>query len=170
MNATYKGYKVRNAKDFQNGTYALLRDSVKCESFWSYVETMQELNGLSERGVRTEFIAQSALTIVEPKPAKKTSFTTKQGVEIKLENVMSVYSGKVGRCACGCSGNHRYASKYRKEASIDRGYEVRDDEVNDIQVRKIFDMIANAHPEEVEGDTDCYYIDTDTRTYVIYLG
>lgn len=169
MNATYKGYKF-TSKNFKEGLYALLRDSVKTENRWSYVETMEEMVTLTKRGTRIEFIAELALTIVEPKPAKKTSFTTKQGVEIKLENVMSVYSGKVGRCACGCSGNHRYASKYRVEAGIHRGYAVSDDEINDAQVKKIFDLIANTNPDDIEGDTDCYFIDTHTRTYVIYLG
>ena len=30
---------------------------------------------------------------------------------VTVDQVMSVYSGKAGRCYCGCSGNHRYASK-----------------------------------------------------------
>jgi len=57
--------------------------------------------------------------------------------KIKIDDVMSVYSGINGQCCCGCAGKHTYASKYQKIASKDRGYEVGDEEVSDRTVKLI---------------------------------
>ncbi len=61
--------------------------------------------------------------------------------KVTIEQVMSVYSGKAGRCYCGCSGNHRYASKHVAAASKDRGYAVDADEVNDRQVKRVLGIV-----------------------------
>ena len=54
---------------------------------------------------------------------------------LTLDNVASVYSGKRGRCACGCSGKHTYSTEHKVWASKDRGYDVGDDEINDRTVK-----------------------------------
>lgn len=57
--------------------------------------------------------------------------------KININDVRSVYSGQNGKCCCGCAGKHTYPSKYQKEASKDRGYEVGDEEVCDRTVKLI---------------------------------
>ena len=60
---------------------------------------------------------------------------------VTVDQVMSVYSGKAGRCYCGCSGKHSYASKHVAIASKDRGYAVDADEVSDRQVKKVLGIV-----------------------------
>lgn len=55
--------------------------------------------------------------------------------------VMSAYEGRAGKCYCGCAGNHRYASKHREVAGVNRGYAISDDEVNDRQVKKVLRIV-----------------------------
>lgn len=70
--------------------------------------------------------------------------------EIKIENVMSVYSGTNGKCCCGCSGKHSYASAHRVVASKDRGYEVTDKDVSDRSVKLIVGKInRSTEPKDV---------------------
>src|SRR3990172_4945351 len=62
------------------------------------------------------------MTITE---ATTTSETIKKGLfMIKVADIQSVYSGINGRCCCGCSGKHSYASQYRELASKGIGYQV----------------------------------------------
>ena len=86
---------------------------------------------------------------------------------LTLDNVASVYSGKRGMCCCGCAGKHTYASALRAEASKSRGYEVRDEEINDRTVKMIFNKFMKNEFEKIR-DT-CYSYETDTRLYVLYL-
>jgi len=86
---------------------------------------------------------------------------------LTLDNVASVYSGKAGRCCCGCSGKHTYASALRAEASKSRGYEVRDEEINDRTVKIIFNKLMKNEFEKI-SDT-CYSYETGSRLYVVYL-
>ena len=65
--------------------------------------------------------------------------------------IISVYSGIKGKCCCGCAGKHRYASAYRKLASKDRGYEVRDEEVSDRSVKIISNKVLNHKDSEHNG-------------------
>lgn len=89
---------------------------------------------------------------------------------LTLDNVASVYSGKVGRCCCGCSGKHTYASALRDEAGKSRGYEVRDEEINDRTVKMIFNKIMKAYYKDVTKINEtCYSYETETRLYVLYM-
>jgi len=87
---------------------------------------------------------------------------------LKVEDVKSVYSGKAGKCACGCAGSHRSASAHRDSVGADRGYPVKDDEVNDRQVRKVVSVLkANADVVDVaDGNMAA---EVDGRLYVVYL-
>ena len=92
---------------------------------------------------------------------------------INLPNVASVYSGIDGRCCCGCSGKHTYASKHRVWGSKNRGYKVEDDQVNDRTVKMIVNKIEKAiaagvkpykhNPEELVSIT------VGSRLYIAYM-
>ena len=85
---------------------------------------------------------------------------------MSTDDVLSVYSGRPG-CCCGCKGKHRYNSKYQDVASVDRGYNVDDDEVNDTQVKKILNLIKN-NESIVEDNGDHIALQTETRLYIVY--
>jgi hypothetical protein len=93
---------------------------------------------------------------------------------IDLNKVVSVYSGKEGKCCCGCSGNHRYASQHVKFASKDRGYDVSADEVNDKQVRKVVKLILSTPMGDIRatdkfGGTRTYVATVNGRWYIAYV-
>lgn len=83
-------------------------------------------------------------------------------------DLLSVYSGKPGKCCCGCAGNHRYASATRAEAAEHRGYAISDDEVNDRQVAKVLGLLQ-ANPILVEAEGSHFAAEIDGRLYVAYL-
>lgn len=60
---------------------------------------------------------------------------------IDKSKVSSAYSGKNGKCACGCSGTYWYASAHREAAGKNRGYAVGDEEVNDKQITRVVNKI-----------------------------
>ncbi len=84
---------------------------------------------------------------------------------IDLTKVASVYSGKAGKCCCGCAGKHTVASEHRDWVGKDRGYEVSDDEINDRTVKLIVNKIEAALNGEVEAED----IDTDKTTHGQYF-
>lgn len=49
-------------------------------------------------------------------------------------DVMKVYSGRDGACACGCAGTYRISAQHRSAADTYRGYPHDDKDVNDRQV------------------------------------
>jgi hypothetical protein len=83
---------------------------------------------------------------------------------INIDNVRSVYSGKVGRCCCGCSGTHSYSSKYANEYSKKMGYEVT---VNDRMITKVVNIIKNS--TEVEHGENYLATTIGKRLYIIYM-
>ena len=83
------------------------------------------------------------------------------------DQVMSVYSGKPNRCCCGCSGNHRYNSKHVAAAGKDRGYSIDADEVNDVQVKKVLNLVKSAPNAEFIGD-NIASAEINGRLYVVY--
>lgn len=94
--------------------------------------------------------------------------------QIKLEDVFSAYSGKDGRCACGCSGTYYYASKHQKEASKDRGYPIKAEEISNQQVSRIFNIIKSSPDSKVGGGTlpgFLFHASTviGSRRYTIYF-
>jgi hypothetical protein len=109
---------------------------------------------------------------VNPNAGETTMLTLAQVQTLAMltvSDVLHVYSGKPGKCACGCSGNHRYASAFRAEASKRRGYEVSDDEVNDRQVAKVLKLVQGAAAETSSDAGDSYFSAVvDGRLYVVY--
>jgi hypothetical protein len=85
-------------------------------------------------------------------------------------DVLSVYSGKNGRCCCGCSGKHSYNSASIAEATEHRGYAVTSDEVNDRQITRVLRLIQ-AEGDKVKVDTDYGNISAvvGARLYVAYI-
>lgn len=89
-------------------------------------------------------------------------------MSIQLENVMSVYSGRVGSCCCGCSGKHTYAKAHQKAASKSRGYAVTDDEVNDKTVKLVVGKMNKEEKLDDDAD-DVKSVTVGNRLYVAYL-
>lgn len=71
------------------------------------------------------------------------------------KTVASVYSGIDGKCCCGCSGKHSYASEHVDWSSNNRGYQVTQDEVNDRSVKLISNKIFNSPTMKDEGSYAC---------------
>ncbi|MBI4029106.1 MAG: hypothetical protein HY376_01965 [Candidatus Blackburnbacteria bacterium] len=88
---------------------------------------------------------------------------------IESDQVMSVYSGKNGRCCCGCSGKHYYASTAIEVGSKHRGYPVEPSEVSDRMVRKVVGLINATNPSQVEDLGTCLSIVRGERLYIAYL-
>ena len=55
-----------------------------------------------------------------------------------IKNIHVVYTGRPNKCMCGCSGKYSYAKQYQKEESKRRGYSVRDDEVSEAIIKRVF--------------------------------
>lgn len=87
---------------------------------------------------------------------------------IKIEQVSSVYSGRDGKCCCGCSGKHRYASAHREWAGENRGYKVSDEDVSDRSVKLLVNKM-NAHLGVAYCEGDHYVLVLGQRLYLAYL-
>lgn len=90
---------------------------------------------------------------------------------MKVSDVSSVYSGKAGKCACGCAGSHRYNSTHVESATKNRGYAVSADEVNDRQVKKVLGLLQQALAEraqDVDAGDNHYAVEVNGRSYVVY--
>jgi hypothetical protein len=84
-----------------------------------------------------------------------------------MRKVLSVYSGKIGKCMCGCSGKHTYNPELRELGSKTRGYEVSEDECNARTVKMITQKVYRS-PNAV-FDNGCAYVDIGNRSYVIHF-
>jgi hypothetical protein len=92
---------------------------------------------------------------------------------IKLENVASVYSGIDGRCCCGCSGKHTYASAHQAWGSKNRGYKVEDDQVSDRTVKMVVNKIDRAVAAGVKpydhDPKELVSVTLGRRLYIAYM-
>ena len=91
---------------------------------------------------------------------------------VKLEDVMRVYSGKAGKCMCGCSGTYKVASAHKRIADENRGYHYNEEDVSDRSVKTIFGKIGKLIQAGVRYDLHHSYLALDTtagRTYVLYF-
>ncbi len=85
------------------------------------------------------------------------------------ETTVSVYSGKDGKCCCGCAGTYRYNSRLVATGSANRGYEVTADEINDAQVTRVLRAIAEGDVSGLEfGDNHVARV-VNGRLFVAYL-
>jgi len=92
----------------------------------------------------------------------------REGEMPKLEDVASVYEGEAGACCCGCSGTHTYASKHRETAGKMRGHAIGDDEVDDAEVERVYDLVANAPKEEREFLGGCVVWTHGSEVCIVY--
>lgn len=83
-------------------------------------------------------------------------------------DVAHVYSGKAGKCCCGCSGKHSYALAHRAEAGEQRGYPIADDEINDREVTRVLRLIQ-AHDANLDPRGNFVSARVGKRVYVAYL-
>lgn len=81
-------------------------------------------------------------------------------MQINKSNVVSVYSGRDGRCCCGCSGIHRHSSISKNMPS----YGV----VSDRHVARVCN-IMNKHVDELEYDNGHVALRLDGRLYIAYM-
>jgi len=91
------------------------------------------------------------------------------------DEVFVSYSGKPG-CMCGCNGKYSYKESMRKWASKSRGYEIDDDEISDVAVKRMINKFKKllSNPEIVTycddyGDEGHFFYKTDTRYNAIYF-
>lgn len=93
---------------------------------------------------------------------------TESATTLTSEDVLSVYSGKNGKCCCGCAGKHSYSSRYMSEASKRRGYEVKSEEVDDRTVTRVLNIIKkNSHDAEFAFSHVAVVV--GSRLYIAYL-
>ncbi len=85
-----------------------------------------------------------------------------------LSRTMSVYSGRDGKCCCGCAGKHYVASRFREESGASRGYPVKDTEISDAMVAKVTRLIAE-HQGSVETGDGYVSIVIGKRVYIAYI-
>ena len=85
--------------------------------------------------------------------------TTKTLTDLTPKDIMSAYSGKDGKCCCGCSGKH-YTSSH---ATAPRS------PINDKMVNKILRILQAAPANEVDNMGSCISTVIGTRLYIIYL-
>lgn len=99
-------------------------------------------------------------------------------VGIDRDEVASVYSGKANRCACGCAGTHRYATRWTDWSERNRGYRIDDSEINDRQVSRVVNKILRIASgqedgtfEPLEDSRGGRYVSAEQgdRMYVVYL-
>lgn len=89
---------------------------------------------------------------------------------INKAKVRSVYSGKPGKCGCGCSGTQSYRAdpKLRALGGKHRGYDVRDDEVSERNVTRIVNLM-NKNLIDVEKGEGYLSLETGGRMYIAYM-
>lgn len=88
--------------------------------------------------------------------------------KLTTDDVLSVYSGKDKKCCCGCSGKHSYSSKFVVEAGLNRGYDVKSEEVSDAQITRVLNIIKK-NSEIAEFAYDHVAVVVGARIYIAYL-
>lgn len=88
--------------------------------------------------------------------------------DLSMDNVVSVYSGRNGKCCCGCAGKHTYAVAHRDAASRSVGYPIKDEDVNDHVVKGVINKIKR-NADAAECYTDHVAVVVGARLYIAYL-
>lgn len=90
----------------------------------------------------------------------------KQLVNLTPADVLSVYTGKAGKCRCGCAGIYRYSAQHRSLGSLIRGYE-EPDEVNDRQVAKVLAIVQENFAVATAG-SNYFDVELDGKVFTVY--
>lgn len=91
--------------------------------------------------------------------------------ELTVNDVMSVYSGKDGKCCCGCAGKHSYNSKFTAEGTKNRGYKVETADVNDAMVKRVLNVVQRAFANDdasAEIGANFASVVVGNRVYIVY--
>lgn len=103
----------------------------------------------------------------------KNNTTEKSVTELTFNDVLSVYSGKDGKCCCGCAGKHSYNSKHRAEGAKTRGYAVDDDDVNDKMIARVLTLVRKQVIESGSEHVTIgeHHVSTviGERLYIVYV-
>lgn len=83
-----------------------------------------------------------------------------------MKTILSVYSGKSGKCCCGCSGKHTYVKALQTFAGKYRGYKVNDNECNDRTIKVISNKVLKS-ADVVHADNHSY-TDDGVRLRIVY--
>jgi hypothetical protein len=86
---------------------------------------------------------------------------------LTTDQVVTVYSGRAGKCCCGCAGNHRVNSKHAALATERRGYAHDPKDVNDRQVAKVLGLVR-ANAKDAEAGMGNFSVVLENRLYVVY--
>jgi hypothetical protein len=89
-------------------------------------------------------------------------------LKLTTDDILSAYSGKAGKCCCGCAGSHRYNPRYRELGNQRRGYDLQDKDVNLAQVKAVLKKVQ-ANVEGAELDGDHVHVTVGSRIYIVYL-
>jgi hypothetical protein len=87
--------------------------------------------------------------------------------QIDVTKIHQVYSGKNGKCCCGCAGKHTYATAYADAVAKSHGYMPDADVFNDRTVKTIvgkMNRLPAWHPPLDLDHADGYR--TDNGNYV----
>lgn len=80
--------------------------------------------------------------------------------------IASVYSGKAGKCCCGCSGKHYYAEAVKGDGKAIRGYEIDADEISDKMITKVVNILNTTQGAKEEDSY--FFVNVGNRDYVAY--
>lgn len=94
--------------------------------------------------------------------------TKEDFLKTSVEDVLSVYSGKDGKCCCGCSGKHTYGTHRLQEVAKSRGYSISDDEVNDREVKRILNIVRKSDDSFSIGSNHVSCV-VGKRLYIVYF-
>lgn len=89
--------------------------------------------------------------------------------ELKPSDVLTVYSGRAGKCCCGCSGKHYVNPDYRAEAAEEQGYAVDDEDCSKGMITRVLNILRNAPIDQLDVSPNYVAFETDTRLSVAYL-
>jgi len=88
-------------------------------------------------------------------------------LNLKTDDIFSVYSGKAGKCCCGCSGKHYVNPLRQKEAEAGRGYAYDAGQVSRAQVTRILGLLQ-ADPGGCEVESNYVALTIGGRIYIAY--
>lgn len=98
--------------------------------------------------------------------------TRVEKVVVSLDDVRRVYSGKRGKCMCGCAGKYSRAKRWQREESENRGYPVEDNECSDREVKRIVALLLMHPNTKVDtglSDEMHMYVEQGERIYCAYF-
>lgn len=85
---------------------------------------------------------------------------------------MNVYSGRDGKCCCGCAGKYTYSDKATGRGAELRGYAIGDDEINErtfrMMLRKIERVISSPEAEDLDECAQYVSVVAGNRLYIAY--